>query len=177
MSRPEARMLEHLVQLWRGLFVVAAVTGVCFWLKLPLVSAALTYLIVILLLSFVSSLPSLLILCVVAAGCLDFFFTSPVLSFQINHPEEVSGIAVFLVASLTVIGLVRRLQTEQRERRDNEERWKAVFENTPTMYFMLDAQGTVLSVNPFGAEQLGYTVDELIGRPVLSVFYEPDREP
>ena len=176
MSRPEARMLEHLVQLWRGLFVVAAVTGVCFWLKLPLVSAALTYLIVILLLSFVSSLPSLLILCVVAAGCLDFFFTSPVLSFQINHPEEVSGIAVFLVASLTVIGLVRRLQTEQRERRDNEERWKAVFENTPTMYFMLDAQGTVLSVNPFGAEQLGYTVDELIGRPVLSVFYEPDRD-
>ncbi|MGA9965313.1 MAG: DUF4118 domain-containing protein, partial [Terriglobales bacterium] len=154
MRSPEARLLQHLVQLLRGLIALAAVTGVCFWLKLPLVSAALTYLIVILLLSFVSSLSSLLILCVVTAGCLDYFFTSPVLSFRIDHPEDVSGIAVFLVASLVVIGLVRRLQTEQRERRDSEERWKAVFENTPTMYFMLDAAGTVLSVNPFGAEQL-----------------------
>src|SRR6185369_9138182 len=35
---------------------------------------------------------------------------------------------------------------------------------------------TVTSVNPFGAEQLGYRVDELIGRPVVSVFFEPDRD-
>jgi PAS domain S-box-containing protein len=60
--------------------------------------------------------------------------------------------------------------------RESEEKWRAVFENNPTMYFMVDAAGTVLSVNPFGAEQLGYTVDELVGRPVLDVFYEADRE-
>lgn len=177
MRSPEARLSQHLVQLLYGLIALAAVTGVYFWLKLPLVSAALTYLIVILLLSFVSSSrPSLLILCAVAAGCLDYFFTSPILSFRVDHPEDVSGIVVFLMASLIVTGLVKRLQTEQGERRESEERWKAVFENTPTMYFMLDAAGTVLSVNPFGAKQLGYSVDELIGRPVLSIFYEPDRE-
>ena len=134
MSRPKARLLEHLAQLWRGLFALASVTGVYFWLKLPLVSAALTYLIVILLLSFVSSLPSSLILCAVAAGCLDYFFTSPALSFQIDHPEDVSGVAVFLVASLIVIGLVRRLQTEQSERRDSEERWKAVSAPDSTVF-------------------------------------------
>ena len=44
------------------------------------------------------------------------------------------------------------------------------------MYFMVDAAGTVLSVNPFGAEQLGCTVDELVGHSVLDVFYEPDRD-
>ncbi|EIM30972.1 PAS domain S-box protein [Microvirga lotononidis] len=60
--------------------------------------------------------------------------------------------------------------------RESEEQWKAVFECNPTMYFMADAAGTILSVNPFGAEQLGYTVDELVRTPVLSVFYEPDRE-
>jgi PAS domain S-box-containing protein len=59
--------------------------------------------------------------------------------------------------------------------RDSEERWRAVFEHNPTMYFMVDAGGTVLSVNPFGAEQLGYSVDELIGRSVLDVFYPADR--
>jgi PAS domain S-box-containing protein len=40
---------------------------------------------------------------------------------------------------------------------------------------MLDAQGTVVSVNPYGADQLGYSVGELVSRSVLDVFYEADR--
>ena len=60
--------------------------------------------------------------------------------------------------------------------RESEEQWKAVFENNPIMYFMVDEAGTIISVNPFGAEQLGYKVEELIGRPVQSVFYEADRD-
>ena len=62
------------------------------------------------------------------------------------------------------------------ELRESEEQWRDVFENNPTMYFMVDAAGIVLSVNPFGAEQLGYNVDELVGQPVLGVFPESDRE-
>jgi PAS domain S-box-containing protein len=69
--------------------------------------------------------------------------------------------------------------TEQRHAeeglRESEAQWRAVFENNPTMYFMVDAAGTILSVNPFGAEQLGYAVTELIGRPVLDVFHADDR--
>jgi PAS domain S-box-containing protein len=60
--------------------------------------------------------------------------------------------------------------------RTSEQQWRDVFENNPTMYFMIDAKGTVMAVNPFGAGQLGYTVDELAGKPVLNVSYEPDRE-
>jgi PAS domain S-box-containing protein len=60
--------------------------------------------------------------------------------------------------------------------RASEQQWRDVFENNPTMYFMVDAEGIVMAVNPFGAEQLGYNVDELVGQPVLRVFYEPDRE-
>lgn len=44
------------------------------------------------------------------------------------------------------------------------------------MYFMIDAAGTILSVNPYGAEQLGYTVSELTGSSVLNIFHEADRE-
>jgi PAS domain S-box-containing protein len=58
--------------------------------------------------------------------------------------------------------------------RASEEQWRAVFENNPTMYFMVDPKGTVLSVNPFGAEQLGYSVEELIGESVLKVFPEEE---
>jgi len=60
--------------------------------------------------------------------------------------------------------------------RQSEAQWKEVFEHNPVMYFMVDATGTVLSVNGFGATQLGYTVPELIGQSVLNVFFEEDRD-
>ena len=60
--------------------------------------------------------------------------------------------------------------------RESEEQWREVFEHNPVMYFMVSPTGTVLSVNGFGAAQLGYTAAELIGQSVLNVFFEEDRE-
>jgi len=60
--------------------------------------------------------------------------------------------------------------------RTSEQQWRDVFENNPTMYFLVGAKGIVMAVNPFGAAQLGYTVNELVGQPVRSVFYEADGE-
>ncbi|HKB90084.1 MAG TPA: PAS domain S-box protein, partial [Opitutaceae bacterium] len=74
----------------------------------------------------------------------------------------------------SVMDVTERKRGEEALRK-SEEQWRDVFENNPTMYFMVDAAGTVMSVNPFGAEQLGYSVSELVGQPVLTVFYEPDR--
>jgi PAS domain S-box-containing protein len=60
--------------------------------------------------------------------------------------------------------------------RNSEAQWKEVFEHNPVMYFMVDAAGTVLSVNTFGAAQLGYSVDELLGQSVLRVFPANERQ-
>jgi PAS domain S-box-containing protein len=68
------------------------------------------------------------------------------------------------------------LRLSEAELRESEEQWRDVFENNPTMYFMVDAARRIMAVNPLGAEQLGYRVDELVGQPVLSVIYEPDRD-
>jgi PAS domain S-box-containing protein len=52
-----------------------------------------------------------------------------------------------------------------------------VFEHNPAMYFMVDPTGTVLSLNTFGASQLGCAVDEWVGQSVLNlVFDENDKE-
>ena len=71
--------------------------------------------------------------------------------------------------------ITERKQMEE-ELRASEEQYRFLYEDNPSMYFTVDAEGTVLSVNQFGVEQLGYTVKELIGQPVLNVFYEDDKE-
>ena len=60
--------------------------------------------------------------------------------------------------------------------RANEGEWRELFEHSPLMYFVIDAAGTVLSVNDSGAAALGYHVDELVGQSVFEVFPGSDRE-
>lgn len=59
--------------------------------------------------------------------------------------------------------------------RASEHRYRILYDYSPAMYFTIDPDGTVLSVNQFGAQQLGYSAEELIGQPVLNVFHEDDR--
>jgi PAS domain S-box-containing protein len=92
----------------------------------------------------------------------------------LGHPiTNASGQLVEIVGTLADVTERKRAEDALRA---SEEQWKAVFENNPTMYFIVDAVGTVLSVNPFGADQLGYRPDELIGQSVLQVFAETEWE-
>ena len=58
----------------------------------------------------------------------------------------------------------------------SENTYRILYEDNPSMYFAVDPEGTVLSVNRFGSEKLGYPVDELLGQPVTGVFYPDDRK-
>src|SRR6516225_2003874 len=79
------------------------------------------------------------------------------------------------VVVVTSNDITQRKQAEE-ALRESEAWWREVFEHNPVMYFMVDATGKVQSVNAFGAAQLGYKADELIGQSVLTVFLEEDRE-
>jgi len=275
-----------------GLVALALLTWLSSWLEFRLVSTAFAYLILIVLLSLAGSFVAPVVVSLIALGCLALFFAPPIFAFRIDYQEDIITAAAFLISSLVVIGLVRRVRArrdeladlldsiralvwnaspdgavdfsnqrfreytglsaeqlrgsgwmnalhpedcrpdewraalaagqafekearlrgldgeyrwfvlrlmpirnerggiakwygiasdiENRRRtlealRDSEERWRAVFEHNPTMYFIVDAGGAILSVNPFGAEQLGYSVDELVGRSVLQVFHPADR--
>ena len=64
----------------------------------------------------------------------------------------------------------------EEELRLGERRYRFLYEDNPSMYFTVDCDGTVLSVNRFGAGQLGYEREELRGRPVFDIFHPDDRE-
>ncbi|NOJ39733.1 PAS domain S-box protein [Bradyrhizobium sp. WSM 1791] len=101
------------------------------------------------------------------------------------HFIAIALLIASIAASLIMMGLVahtrRQMEAVLQGRvsgearaietlRNSEAKWKEVFEHNPVMYFMVDATGTVLSVNTFGAAQLGYSVSELLGKSVLKVF-------
>jgi PAS domain S-box-containing protein len=59
--------------------------------------------------------------------------------------------------------------------RKSEDRYRALYQDSPFMYFTVSADGAILSVNRLGVESLGFLAEELIGRSVLSIFHEEDR--
>ena len=56
----------------------------------------------------------------------------------------------------------------------SEKRYHQLYENAPDMFFLVKDDGIVISVNEFGAKNLGYTKEELIGHSVWKVVYKED---
>ena len=82
------------------------------------------------------------------------------------------GKKVFVANKLDITEQKKALNKLQ----ESEKRYKALYEDNPSMYFTVNDEGTVMSVNKFGAYQLGYTPEELVGQPVLNIFYEYHKE-
>jgi diguanylate cyclase (GGDEF)-like protein/PAS domain S-box-containing protein len=56
----------------------------------------------------------------------------------------------------------------------SEERFQGLYDNSPDMYFTVVEDGTMTSVNQFGADYLGYSKDALIGEPFWTLIHAED---
>ncbi|MDP1708830.1 MAG: EAL domain-containing protein [Gammaproteobacteria bacterium] len=72
------------------------------------------------------------------------------------------------------INIVERIQVE-RSLRISEERFRTLYDANPLMLITVDGEGTVLSINQHGIEQLGLADNELIGSSVLDRVLPEDR--
>ena len=176
-------------QFFLGGLALALVTLICLALDADLATTAFADLVVILVFSLFGNFAGAILLCLLSVASQAYFFAPPALSFAVDDPQHVVMVAAFSVTGMIVawltgnarqekeaaLGAEAELRRSQARLIDSEREWREVFEHNPVMYFMVDADGTVLNVNTFGAAQLGYTVAELVGASVLNVFLEEDR--
>jgi len=81
-----------------------------------------------------------------------------------------------LEAYITQVSIaLKQFQTDE-ALRENQKQYQDLFDNAPDMYFQVYPDGSVKSVNLFGATYLGYTKKELIGKEVWQVVHPDDLE-
>jgi PAS domain S-box-containing protein len=167
-KRPTA-LLHEAGYLLLGLVSLATVTGLYFWLDVPLVAAAFTYLVVLVLLSLVSNLSSLIVLSFIGVGCLSYFFAPPIYSFRVDYPQDIITISAFVITSFVVNFLVTRvrdanqrlevtnkaLRIENVERkraeqaqRESEDKLRQIIETGPNLLWSAGSEGKKAEVQP-----------------------------
>ncbi|MFI5144242.1 MAG: PAS domain S-box protein [Ignavibacteria bacterium] len=57
---------------------------------------------------------------------------------------------------------------------ESEKRYQNLYDNAPDMYFSLNSDGAILSVNKFGAEYLGYSKEELVNKNIKILLHKDD---
>ena len=100
-------------QLMLGTAGLALITVVCFWLGVGVARTGFAYVILIALVSLMGSLGASVVLSIVAAGCLNYFFAPPLFEFRIDAADDIARIAAFLATSLVVAALTTRAARER----------------------------------------------------------------
>src|ERR1700689_1452222 len=117
-ARRLTALLHEAGYLLLGVVSLATVTSLYFWLDMPLVAAAFTYLVILVLLALVSNLSSLIVISFIGVGCLSYFFAPPIYSFRVDYPQDLITISAFVITSFVVNFLVTRVRIERETLRD-----------------------------------------------------------
>ncbi|OEU51614.1 MAG: hypothetical protein BA861_06525 [Desulfobacterales bacterium S3730MH5] len=60
--------------------------------------------------------------------------------------------------------------------RESQDRYKELWDNAPVAYHMLDSEGIITQVNQTERKMLGYTEDEMVGRPIFTFILAEQRK-
>ena len=143
-------------QLMLGTAGLALITVVCFWLGVGVARTGFAYVILIAVVSLMGSLGASVVLSIVAAGCLNYFFAPPLFEFRIDAADDITRIAAFLVTSLVVASLTTRARV-------SEARFRTFVDHATDGFFLFDEHQALVDVNRKVCESLGYSREEMIG--------------
>jgi PAS domain S-box-containing protein len=93
-----------------GIAGLALITFVCFQVGFGLARTGFAYVVLVALVSLLGSFSSSVVLSVLAAACLNYFFAPPLFELRVDTADDIVRIATFLTTSLVVTALVTKLK-------------------------------------------------------------------
>lgn len=133
-----------------GAVSVLLVTGVAFRLHFNFLTVSFCYLIVLVVQSLAGDFASSAVVSIVAVGCLDYFFTDPLFSFQVNSPLYVAGLGSFLITGVVITRLVTKARVGAESSRIHRLRLQQLYEFAQQLLTLeLNGKGEAQLVEPF----------------------------
>ena len=77
-----------------------------------------------------------------------------------------------------MIGVIMDITARKKaewEIRESGFRFQSLYDDSPSMFLTLSPDGSIISVNKFGAQHLGHSVQEVVGKSILDLCVEEDK--
>jgi two-component system sensor histidine kinase KdpD len=133
-----------------GMLGVALLTFLAFRLHLSFVTASFCYLLLLVLESLSGDFASSALVSFLAVGCLDYFFVSPLFSFQVESPLDTLGLVSFLITGLVITRLVSKVRAGTESSRLQHEKLQRLYDLAQHLLTLEpDAKGGSRFLEPF----------------------------
>ena len=145
-----------------GGIAVALVTFVCFRLNVSITTAALLYLIVVVLASLTGSFVLSVVVSIIAILCLDYFFTEPLFNIDatLRNPLNLVALITFLGTALVVTSLMAKVRKSFEMLREQA----GLLDLTHDTVFVRDMNDVITYWNRGAEELYGWTREEAVGK-------------
>lgn len=153
--------VKRLALLWiAGSLSIGLATWVCFELGVNVSTTAFVFLIIIVVLSLLDSFISSALFSAIAVTSLNFFFVEPLFTFDVGDLHDLVTLAAFLVTSLAVTSLIRRVRSLGEAQREQA----ALLDLATDAIFVRDSSDVITFWNRGAEELYGWKRGEALGK-------------